>query len=313
MSSPRAEGVRVHWQDLPRDVREAFERRMGARVIEATTQPTGFSPGLAARLRLEDGRRVFLKAVHEAANPDSPEIHRREARVLAQMPAAAPAPRLLWTHDADGWVALCLEDIDGRHPQEPWTERDLSMVVASLKEMAALLTPSPVKTEDTAARAIRRAINGWQVALGRGEDRLDEWSLEHLARLAELETEAPRLVEGDTLLHFDIRADNLLIAGDRVYVLDWPWARTGPAWVDWVVMAPSVAMQGGPEPEAFIRRFDMSLASPPAVDAVICALAGYLVVNALKPPPPGLPTLRPFQAAQGAVAIRWLRERLRWD
>ena len=285
---------------------------MGSPVVEATTQPTGFSPGLAARLRLEDGSRAFLKAVHESVNPDSAGIHRREARVLAQMPAEAPVPRLLWSFDADGWVALCLEDIDGRHPYEPWTERDLSMVITTLKDMAALFTPSPLKTEDTAARAIERAINGWQVALRRREDRLDDWCLGHLARLAELEAEAPRLVEGETLLHFDIRADNLLIAGDRVYVLDWPWARIGPAWVDWVAMAPSVAMQGGPEPEAFMRRFDISRVSQRAVDAVICTLAGYLTVHALDAPPPGLPTLRGFQEAQGRIAARWLRERVGW-
>jgi len=49
-----ARGVRVHWEDLPPEIRAAFEERLGGRVVEAVTQPTGFSPGLAARLRLED-------------------------------------------------------------------------------------------------------------------------------------------------------------------------------------------------------------------------------------------------------------------
>ena len=31
-----------------------------------------------------------------------------------------------------------------------------------------------------------------------------------------------------------------------------------------------------------------------------------------RPPPPGLPTLRPFQAAQGEVALAWLRRRTGW-
>lgn len=48
-------------------------------------------------------------------------------------------------------MALCLEDIEGRHPHEPWTERDLSLVVATLEKMAALLTPAPFDAEDTAA------------------------------------------------------------------------------------------------------------------------------------------------------------------
>lgn len=146
----------------------------------------------------------------------------------------------------------------------------------------------------------------------RGDDRLSAWCLQHLPRLAELEAEAPLLVEGETLVHFDIRADNLIIAGDRVYVVDWPWARIGPAWVDWVAMAPSVAMQGGPDPESFVRRFDVGRVSRQALNAVICTLAGYLAVRALDPPPPGLPTLREFQEAQGRIAVAWLRERVGW-
>ena len=78
-------------------------------------------------------------------------------------------------------------------------------------------------------------------------------------------------------------------------------------------MAPSVAMQGGPAPEEFLARFDLSLVSDRALDAVVCTLAGYFLVSGLEPPPPGLPTLRAFQAAQGRVAVDWLRGRTGWD
>ncbi|MFC5917444.1 hypothetical protein [Streptomyces pulveraceus] len=40
------------------------------------------------------------------------------------------------------------------------------------------------------------------------------------------------------------------------------------------------------------------------------ALTGYFVSSSLKPDPPGLPTPRAFQHAQGAAAPRWLRGRL---
>ncbi len=305
--------MRVNWEQLPPEVRAALEWRLGSRVVQATTQPTGFSPGLAARLVLGDGRRFFLKAVSEAANPDTPDIHRREARILAELPAVAPVPRLLWTYDEAGWVALCLEDIEGRHPAEPWTEEDLRLVISVLKKMAVDLTPSPIEVDQTAAGAFATHINGWQVALQRGEDRLDQWILRNLKRLANMEHRAPGAAEGDTLLNFDVRADNLLIAGDRVFVLDWPWARTGAWWIDLVLMAPSVAMQGGPAPEDFLGRLQLHDVAKASIDAVICAVAGYLVVRALDPPPPGIPTVRAFQAAQGRVAISWLRERTGWD
>ncbi len=313
-SSPvPAKGIRVHWEDVPSDVRASLEERLGSRVVAAVTQPTGFSPGLAARLRLEDGRRVFIKAVSEAANPDTPDIHRRESRVLAALPASIPAPRLHWTYDDAGWVALCMEDIDGRHPDEPWTDHDLDMVIAAVERMARDLTPSPVEVDQTVPEFFADSINGWKIALDRGEDRLDPWLKRNLARLADLESTAPGLVGGDSLVHCDVRADNLLIAGEKIWVLDWPWARIGAAWIDLVAMAPSVAMQGGPAPERFVERLDLSGVSSEALDAVVCSIAGYFVVRALEPPPPGIPTVRAFQAAQGRVAISWLRDRTRWD
>jgi aminoglycoside phosphotransferase (APT) family kinase protein len=277
------------------------------------TQPQGFSPGLAARLRLADGRRVFIKAVSETANPDTPNIHRREARILAGLPASVPAPRLLWMYDDGGWVSLCLEDIDGRHPIEPWTDADLDLVIAAISRMAHELTPSPIAMVETAAEGFERNINGWQIALKRGEDRLDPWSARNLERLADLESRAPSAAAGDTLLHFDVRADNLLIAGEKVYVIDWPWARTGAWWIDLVAMAPSVGMQGGPAPSELVAKVDLRGVPAPALDAVICSITGYFVVHALDPPPPGIPTVRAFQAAQGRVAVRWLRERTGWD
>jgi aminoglycoside phosphotransferase (APT) family kinase protein len=302
----------VDWEGLPPEVRLALEGRLGARVVEAATQRGGFSPGLASRLTLDNGRRVFVKAVSESSNPDSQGMHRREARIVAALPASAPVPRLLWTFDDLGWVALCFEDVDGRHPHLPWTGPDLDLVVRAMKSMSAALTPTPIEVDATAADAFRGEINGWGRALARGEDRLDGWCRRNLSRLAALEARAPDLVVGETLLHFDVRADNLLIAGDRVYVVDWPWARVGAAWVDWLAMAPSVTMQGGPEPEEFMANFDLRGVPDASMNAAVSSLAGYLVVRALDPPPPGIPTLRAFQAAQGAVAVRWLRERTGW-
>jgi hypothetical protein len=72
-------------------------------------------------------------------------------------------------------------------------------------------------------------------------------------------------------------------------------------------------MQGGPGPEAFLRRFDLPSVSEQAIDAALCSLAGFFVVGALEPPPPGLPTVRAFQAAQGIVAVDWLRGRTGWE
>ncbi|HEX9988284.1 MAG TPA: hypothetical protein VGE45_07390 [Chloroflexia bacterium] len=83
LEPPPAEGVRLDWPAIPRQVRLAVEQRLGSAVATAVSQPTGFSPGVASRLRLADGSRVFVKAVGPVPNPGTPSMHRREAGIVA--------------------------------------------------------------------------------------------------------------------------------------------------------------------------------------------------------------------------------------
>lgn len=73
----------------------------------------------------------------------------------------------------------------------------------------------------------------------------------------------PPASRGDTLLHLDLRADNIVLTADRVYTVDWPSAAVGAWWVDVLGMAPSVAMQGGPR-----RRRSFSPPSPAPVRSI---------------------------------------------
>jgi aminoglycoside phosphotransferase (APT) family kinase protein len=318
MLPPPASGSRLDWSALPRRVREAVESWLGEPVATAVTQTGGFSPGVAARLRTDSARRVFVKAIGPELNPDAPTFHRREARIAAALPADTPAPRLLWSHDEgdDGWVVLAYEDVEGQHPAQPWRADQLGRVLDAIRAMAAALTPSPVApaVAGSVERWLESRGRGWRQLLDKRPAGLDEWSARYLPALADLEADAAQAAAGETLLHFDIRADNLLLTPDRVVVVDWPHARLGADWVDVVFFAPSVAMQGGPSPEELFARYLAGrTVDPAAVNAVIAAIAGFFTSQALQPPPPGLPTLRAFQEAQGAVARRWLVERTSWD
>ncbi len=311
-----ATGSRMHWNELPAGLRAALEERLGAAVIEAVTQPGGFSPGLAARLRLADGRRVFVKAVSADRNPESPELHRQEALVAAALPSSVPTPRFLWSYDNDGWVALAFEDIEGHHPQLPWRPAELDRVLAAIHELAADLTPSPVNVPAIGMRMAEQ-FQGWRTLYAsskkEGLQDLPAWALRNLARLAELEDRWQAAAEGETLLHVDLRADNILLTAERVHFFDWPQASRGAAWVDLAAMLPSVAMQGGPHPwDVFETQPLGQRADPDAVTAVLAALTGYFIQRSRLPPPPGLPTLRAFQRDQGAPALEWLKRRTGW-
>ena len=92
---PAAAGVRPGWGEVPGRVRAAIEAWLEDRVVAAESTAGGFSPGLAARLRTRNGRRVFVKAIGPEPNPDSPAMHRREVEVVRALPSEAPVPRLL--------------------------------------------------------------------------------------------------------------------------------------------------------------------------------------------------------------------------
>jgi thiamine kinase-like enzyme len=53
-----------------------------------------------------------------------------------------------------------------------------------------------------------------------------------LPRLVAPESQWGEAWRGQTLLHADLCADNLLLTSDGVVVVDWPYAVTGAPWVD---------------------------------------------------------------------------------
>jgi aminoglycoside phosphotransferase (APT) family kinase protein len=313
-SGPPAIGRRLAWADALGWLRDEVEARLGGRVAEAVTQPGGFSPGVATRLRLAGGRRAFVKAVGPEPNPDSPGIHRREARVMAALPRSAPAPRLLWSLDRRGWVALAFEDVAGAQPALPWRPGELGRVLEMVAAMATALTPAPAGIPLLGDR-LRDDLVGWRRLAAGADDLkgLDPWAARHLDRLADLEAGWPEATEGPTLLHSDLRADNLLLTPTRVVAVDWPGASVGAPWVDLLLLLPSVAMQGGPDPEPTFAAHPVSSdADPRAVTTALAAWAGFLVGGSRLPTPPGLPTLRAFQHGQGVMAVEWLRRRTGW-
>jgi aminoglycoside phosphotransferase (APT) family kinase protein len=313
-----ATGQRLHWGELPDQVRRDLEDRLGADVVEATTQQGGFSPGVAARLRLADGRRVFVKAVSGRINPDSPGMHRREARIAAALPASVPAPRLLGSYDDGDWIALVFEDIDGNAPRTPWQQPELDRVVVAVGELSSALTPAPIAVEPV-SELMPYVFSGWQRLAASAESLqddlrgVDSWAQRHLARLVALEAASPDAAAGTTLLHADMRADNILLTPSRVVFIDWPWASRGAEWVDLLFMLPSVAMQGGPKPWEIFDVHPLGRRAPAAaVTPVVAAVAGFMIRGSRLPPPPGLPTVRAFQRDQGVPALEWLKRRTGW-
>jgi hypothetical protein len=314
-----ATGQRLQWDELPDHIQRALEERLGASVVAASTQPGGFSPGVAARLSLADGRRVFVKAVSGSINPDSPGMHRREARIAAALPGSVPTSRFLDSYDDGDWIALIFEDIEGTTPQTPWQQAELDRVLRAIEELSASLTPAPIDVEPV-GELMPNVFTGWKrlaAGVATGDDDLrdvDPWIQRNLGELVALEAASANAATGTTLLHTDLRADNILLTPSRVFFIDWPWASRGAPWVDLLFMLPSVAMQGGPKPWEIFDAHPLARRAPDgAVTAVVAAAAGFMIFGSRLPPPPGLPTVRAFQRDQGLPALEWLKRRTSWS
>jgi hypothetical protein len=180
------------------------------------------------------------------------------------------------------------------------------------------LTPAPIAAERIADR-MRVIFTGWRgltAGLEAGKDDLrgvDPWILRHLSDLVGLEIAAESAADGSTLLHTDIRADNVLLTPAKVFFVDWPWASRGAAWIDLLFMLPSVAMQRGPKPWEIFDRHPLARGiREDRVTAAVGALTGFFVWQSRQPSPPGLPTVRAFQRDQGVPALEWLKRRTGW-
>jgi hypothetical protein len=202
---------RCQWHELPPAVRAEVQSHTGP-ILRATPVVAGSISDFAAVLESRDGRFFCKGAV--AGNPMG-WMHRNEARINPYLPAQIP--RLHWQVEADCWLILGFEYLEGRHPDLSPSSPDLPAVAVTLSAMASALTPCPVPKV--------------QAASVRWADRV-----------------APEVVDGQTLVHTDVTPHNFLAYGSGMTVVDWSMPCRGAAWIDTALMVVRL-IRGGHSPE----------------------------------------------------------------
>jgi hypothetical protein len=297
---------RLEWSHLPPAVRRLVEERCGDAVVSAESQGGGFTPGFASVLTCADGTRHFVKAASGVAQRSFAASYREEARKLRALPDGVPAPRLLWSED-DDWVVLGLEYVEATAPRRPWQADELARTLDTLEVVVERLTPVP---SGLLLDPIADEFASWPAYW----DEVGSWAeLPHADEAADLAAAYAEAVVGDTVVHTDVRDDNVLLAVDgRTLLCDWNWPAVGAAWLD------SVALLIGPrgdglDVEALMAERPL-LREVPAehIDRVLALLCGYFLKSANDPVPPNSPHLREVQRWQGEVVWDWLSERRGW-
>ena len=268
------------------------QRVAGRRVIDAERViGGGYTPAGRWRVRLDDGSSAFVKV---ATTPFVAEALRSEAHWYERLHGDF-LPAFLG-YDAHALrPLLMLEDLSAARWPPPWAPGDIERVRDAVRRMAATrpLPPDLPSLEDSLAE-----LSGWRdvaadpapfQALGMVSE---AWLAHALPRL--LDAEAAAVLVGDDLVHLDLRSDNLCLLPDRVVIVDWNNAARGSSGFDLAFWAPSLRLEGGPWPGAWLH--DPSHAA---------RVAGFFASRAGLPEIPDAPRVRWIQRRQLRIALPW--------
>lgn len=256
------------------------EAESWARVVR-----TGYSQNEHWTATFGDGTRAFLKL---ARIDPSPQWLRDEAAILATVRGPF-APPFIAFEDGDEPL-LVLEDLLPARWPPPWRDGDVEAVLAALADVAQVRADVP-RLEDV-------DLNGWRAIESDPEPFLSTelrdaaWLERMLPTLLAMTEAAP--LAGDSLLHCDVRSDNLCVKDGHVVLVDWNHARAGNPRFDVAFWLPSLVLERGPKPQRF------------GVDDLAPLVAGFFAARAGLPRPAGAPRVREFQRAQAAVALDWV-------
>ncbi len=302
---------RLEWHLLPPQLRAAVEEQCGSPVVAARSCTRGFTPGFASVLECADGSHHFVKAASVRAQGLFAAAYREEARTLSLLPDEVPAPRLRWVLD-DEWVAVGIEHLAGHHPRRPWRVEELDATLDALEQIAGTLTPPPAELElDGVAAELAPFLACWEAVRNAPPDL--PLLAAHLDEAVTLAGRYAEVMDGDTLVHTDVRDDNVLLdAEGRAWFCDWNFPVRGAAWVDSLLMLIGPRGDGLDVDAAIAARPLLRDVPPEEVDVVIALVTGYFLKSASDPVPPTSPYLRLHQRWQGEVCWEWLCERRGW-
>lgn len=273
-------------------VAERVGAALGVGVVSERHVEHGYTPAERLVLELADGRRVFAKAGTEELS--SGWLY-DEQRVYGTLRADF-LPRMLAFLEGERPV-LVLEDLSHALWPPPWSDSRVSAVRAALGEIAA--TPPPAGLPRLAD--FRGELSG---AWARVEDDPVPFLSLRLCTSAWLDAALPPLrsaaeraeLDGDALVHGDVRSDNICLLEGRTALVDWNHACVGNPAFDLASWLPSLQAEGGPAPEVVMP------GCPPELSAL---MAGFFAARAGLPPPVTGPRVRDVQLSQLRTALPW--------
>lgn len=270
---------------------------LGSRVVGVRAVEGGYSGAERWVVVLENDATAFVKmGVHDHTRHQV----RQEARFYQAFQEVF-TPRLMDFEDHDESPLLILEDLSHATWPPPWTEAQVEKVVAILEQVASASPPDFLPSLEQ----YRENLSGWS----RIEDDASSFLDLGLASEAWLDEALPvmkaasdrAVLSGSSLVHFDVRSDNLAFFPNRTVLVDWSIPAVGNPLADIVGWLPSLHVEGGPAPQEVLGQEGADL---------VALVTGYWASKAGLPPPQRAPRVRDVQRAQLEVSLPWAAQLL---
>ena len=271
-----------------RELLSRIERLVGAKVETYRRVEGGYTPALRLLCRTAGGS-FFAKA---GTTPLTCKFLSREIHVYNSL-SGDFMPRLVASEDHESGPLLIIEDLSAHHWPPPWDERQIELTLAQIDALhgttASLESYAEVHGVESNWRAVA-ADPAPFLALGLADDR---WLEAALPALISYEESCP--TAGESLTHWDIRSDNVCIGAGRAVFVDWNLACQSNPRLDLGFWLPSLAYEGGPEPERIL----------PDAPEVAAWVSGFFAARAGLPRISDAPRVRTVQRRQLATALPW--------
>lgn len=268
------------------------EKIIGSKPISWNSINKGYTQAERYVMRFENGTSAFVKVSTE---PLTIKWLRDEYKIYSSIKAEF-IPQMLGWEDGE-YPILILEDLSTGHWPPPWNSDQVQKVLDVIKRVADLR----VDIELPSLKRFEAELQGWKkikedpsAFLGLGLV-TPQWLDGALPKLIEAESKAN--LNGDSILHTDIRSDNICFLNDKIYLVDWNWTVRGNVMFDILAWLPSLHAEGGPTPWSF------GFNEP----ELISALAGFHAFSAYQPPNfKGAEAIRALQLKLLKVYIPWV-------
>ncbi|MFN7115130.1 MAG: aminoglycoside phosphotransferase family protein [Alphaproteobacteria bacterium] len=326
---PAARESKPSFDLLPPDMRQKIESRLSGEIVSGDVVYGSLSSSAGYVLTFDSGLKVFAKGSHPDEMSHGTLHIRQEIRAYEYVPVLKEtSPRLYsWVSDnnEDGWT-LGLWSFIQQDEKVHFTQR-VSDVMALVAQVHAAVPPDnilPVAQSHNYIGAFLKDEKKWRrieseagistkfLNLFEDPAAAQVWLAQNIAALIALQAETAARDDTPSMIHGDLRTDNIIFGKDRSWLVDWPNACLGPRVFDLVMLFTHLESTGFGAAEDFLPIYDAAAGTRfatsdiEAVAAMAGSMAGYFADQAYRSVPEKLPRLRWMQKSLLCGQLRLL-------